>query len=117
MIGDSVSSLTATGFQFPSAGLTITRTENLVYEVISEYEITFTVGINTGNMIYATITLPETLQTQTEGLLGNFDGDNTNDFASRNGTTLPDDASDMEIHFMFAQTCEYSTNFTHHWSI
>lgn len=108
MINDSVSSYTATSFQLPSAGFTITRTKNLEYEVVFQYEITLIIGINAGNMIYATITLPGTLQGQTEGLLGNFDNSDTNDFVSRDGTTLPDDATDMEIHFMFAQTCEYS---------
>lgn len=108
LIGDAISSYTVASFQIPSAGFTITHTGNSVYDIVFEYEITITIGINAGNMIYATITLPVALVGQTEGLLGNFDGNDNNDFVSRSGTTLSDDASDMEIHSMFAQTCKYN---------
>ena len=38
------------------------------------------------------------------GLLGNFDGDETNDFIYRNGTIAEDTISDSEKHTV-AQTC------------
>ena len=40
------------------------------------------------------------------GLLGNFDGDETNDFMYRNGTIASNDIPDREKHIL-AQTCEF----------
>ena len=41
------------------------------------------------------------------GLLGNFDGDDTNDLMYRNGTIASDDIPDREKHIL-GQTCEFS---------
>ena len=38
------------------------------------------------------------------GLLGNIDGDNTNEFVFRNGTVLSDDTTDQILH-TFGQSC------------
>ena len=47
---------------------------------------------------------PEFIRTVT-GLLGNFDGDDTNDLMYRNGTIASDDIPDREKHIL-GQTCE-----------
>ena len=43
------------------------------------------------------------------GLLGNFDGDDTNDLMYRNGTIASDDIPDSEKHIL-GQTCECDYN-------
>ena len=45
------------------------------------------------------------------GLLGNFDGDDTNDLMYRNGTIASDDIPDREKHVL-GQTCEFN-HFNH----
>ena len=42
----------------------------------------------------------------TTGLLGNYNGDVSDEFTFRNGTVLDDLASDREIH-QFSQSCKY----------
>ena len=41
---------------------------------------------------------------QLEGLLGNYDGDPSNDFVLRDGSTLPVTSSEEEL-FKFGQSC------------
>ena len=50
-------------------------------------------------------TSPEESMGTTVGLLGNFNGDTSDDFMYRNGTFLDADASDRMIHD-FGQSCK-----------
>lgn len=45
------------------------------------------------------------------GLLGDFDGNKTNDFISRNGTHMSSDASMEVIHYDFGMSCKYPVKF------
>ena len=52
------------------------------------------------------LALPPLFKSQTQGLLGNYNGDKTDEFIPRNkATALSDTISDQEIHEMFGQTC------------
>ena len=61
--------------------------------------------------------LPDTFQDVTKGLLGNFNGDTSDDFLPRfSGTPVPTTSSLQDIHFQFGVTCEFyfsvhNTNF------
>jgi hypothetical protein len=48
---------------------------------------------------------------QVSGLMGNFDGNSTNDFLLPNGTTLTGDVvqSERDIYFNFGQACKLKT--------
>ena len=46
------------------------------------------------------------------GLLGNIDGDRTNDLTSRNGLVVPVDSSEERIYYDFGETCKFG--FAHH---
>lgn len=53
------------------------------------------------------IVLGNTYQSSLEGLLGNFNGDSTDDFVPRSSSTpIPDASSEREIFVQFAQTCK-----------
>ena len=51
--------------------------------------------------------IPEEFNGTVTGLLGNFDGDDTNDLIYRDGTIAPDDIPDREKHVL-GQTCEFN---------
>ena len=51
------------------------------------------------------LTIPQQYRNQSRGLLGNFNGNDTDDFVFRNGTLLRNNASDFEIH-QFGQSCK-----------
>ena len=63
--------------------------------------VTLRVGLLSFNVL-----VPQSLLNNTDvrGLLGNIDGDNTNEFVYRNGTVLSDDTSDRILH-TFGQSC------------
>ncbi len=48
--------------------------------------------------------LPNDLKGNFNGLLGNFDGDSTNEFVNRNGTVIADNSSEETIYNEFGQT-------------
>ena len=48
----------------------------------------------------------------TTGLLGNYNGDVSDEFAFRNGTVLDDLASDSEI-YEFSQSCKYIASYSY----
>ena len=86
----------------------------LVLEIFrsTENSITtvFSVGVSINISVVAGIpdyvlTVPEQYRNQSRGLLGNFNGNNTDDFVFRNGSLLRNDASDFEIH-QFGQSCK-----------
>ena len=54
-----------------------------------------------------TIVVPQEFQGNLTGITGNFDGDDTNDFISRNGTVFSNDISDRQKHVV-AQTCKFN---------
>lgn len=62
-------------------------------------DITLAVGI-----INFILTLPQSFQGQTKGLLGTYNGNTSDDFLYPNGTFLSSDASDRVIH-SYGQAC------------
>ena len=42
--------------------------------------------------------LPDEFMMDARGLLGNFDGNSTNEFVFRDGRMIPDSSTDREIH-------------------
>ena len=62
------------------------------------------VSIRVGLLSFVVI-LPEEFRTQARGLMGNFDGNSTNEFVFRDGTMISDNSSDRQIH-NFGQSCE-----------
>ena len=52
------------------------------------------------------INLEDSVRGNTRGLLGNFNGDSTDDFVMPNGIQVPVNASDQMLHD-FGQSCEF----------
>ena len=66
--------------------------------------ITLEVSLREGTLS-ALLKIPEEFRGTVTGLLGNFDGDDTNDLMYRNGTIASDNIPDREKHVL-GQTCE-----------
>ncbi|KAK3590313.1 hypothetical protein CHS0354_034248 [Potamilus streckersoni] len=75
-------------FNFASSYLALSRS-NQTKDVMVVFSsgIAFTVGVSV-NMLNIDVLIPNKFNNMTAGLLGNFDGDPTNDFQFRNGTVL-----------------------------
>ena len=67
--------------------------------------ISVTVTLLSG-LLNVVAVLPQDFMGLTQGLLGNFNGNATDDFIYPNGTLLDNDASDRMIHD-FGQTCKF----------
>ena len=68
-------------------------------------DITVNVTLRMSLMSFVVL-VPQSLLNNTDvsGLLGNIDGNRSNEFVYRNGTMLPDDSSDRILH-TFGQSC------------
>lgn len=80
------------------------------YRSQSFLNITFSNGIGVAIQLYAGylnfyVQLPSIYMGTTMGLLGNGNGNMSDEFIFRNGTVLGDFASDREIH-QFCQSCK-----------
>lgn len=78
-------------------------TENSITTVFN-FGVSINISVVAGIPDYV-LTVPEQYRNQSRGLLGNFNGNDTDDFVFRNGTLLRNDASDFEIH-QFGQSCK-----------
>ena len=78
---------------------------------MNRIESTFSNGISVtvtllSGLLNVVAVLPQDFMGLSQGLLGNFNGNDTDDFIYPNGTTLDNDASDRMIH-SFGLTCDY----------
>jgi len=90
--------------EFTNINVTITRTaEDTVLSVFPN-GISISVSVS-GGIPTAVASLPGDFQNLTEGLQGNYNGDDTDDFIFRNGTMLSNDANERMI-FEFGQSCK-----------
>ena len=79
---------------------------------MNRIESTFSNGISVtvtllSGLLNVVAVLPQEFMELTQGLLGNFNGNATDDFIYPNGTMLDNDASDEMIH-NFGLTCKFS---------
>lgn len=83
----------------------ITRNAEDSLEITFQFGLSVTVNISVGILHY-TMAVPDSLQNGTiSGLLGNFNGNSTDDVISLNGTIY--DANDEKDIFSYGETCEY----------
>ena len=81
------------------------RVTNDTVRVVFSNDVAVNVTLRVGLLSF-NVLVPQSFlnNTNVSGLLGNMDGDNTNEFVFRNGTVLPDDTSDRILH-TFGQSC------------
>ena len=88
----------------------ITRTDNSSILSVFNNGLAVTISVALMGMMNIVVNLPEEYESQTQGLMGNFNGNSTDDFIFPNGSMLDDGSNDRMIH-MFGQTCEYFTSY------
>ena len=97
---------------FTSVGDNITSSSSAFVEKSSNNSISvsfpsgvgITINITAGLLVY-TLEVPSSLEGTTSGLLGNYNGDDYDEFIFRNGTMISNSSSDAIIH-QFGQSCE-----------
>ena len=82
----------------------VTRTDNTSILSVFNNGLAVTISVALRGMMNIIVNIPEEYESQTQGLMGNFNGNSTDDFIYPNGSTLDDGASDRMIH-MFGQAC------------
>ena len=85
----------------------VNRTSDTSLEVSFMSGVGVEVKLEVGLLSFV-VRLPQQFMGQARGLLGNMDGNATNEFVYRNGTMIPDSSSDREIH-NFGQSCKNPT--------
>ena len=89
-----------------ATGSTVTSSESNMNRIESTFSngISVTVTLLSG-LLNVVAVLPQDFMGLTQGLLGNFNGNATDDFIYPNGTMLDNSATDRMIHD-FGQTCK-----------
>ena len=101
---DISTSVTNIDDTFSNTDIRVTRTaEDTVLSVFPN-GVAVSVGVS-GDIPNIVVSLPQDFRGETRGLMGNFNGDDTDDLIFFNGTMLSSDASEREI-FDFGQSCK-----------
>ena len=103
-ITDSVSTMGDLYFS-PTFDVFITRDSQNVLVCGFPIGISVTVTASSG-MLSFVLGIPDEFRNMTRGLMGNYNGFETDDLAYRNGTMLAQNSSDRLIHEM-GQSCKY----------
>lgn len=91
-------------WQFTGVGITY-EGNNLVSIFFDTGEMLH-VQVKSSVLIIELADLPLEFTGKTKGLLGNFNGDPSDDFLRPDGTVLPTDASAEDIHYLFGEECK-----------
>ena len=106
-VEDISSSLTAVNDTYNTNGeveLTRQANESIVAMFSSGVGITVNMTAGIPNFV---LSLPTAYKNQTRGLLGNYNGNSTDEFIPRLlDSSLSDTISDQEVHQLFGQTCK-----------
>ena len=82
----------------------ITRIDDTSILSVFNNGLAVTISVSLMGMMNIIVNLPVEYDSQTQGLMGNFNGNSTDDFIYPNGSMLDDGASDSMIH-AFGQAC------------
>ncbi|WAR22474.1 SVEP1-like protein, partial [Mya arenaria] len=100
LYGDGVDHTTkfTSGVDYDSYTLSISNYNNSARVFFKTTGVMLDIGVGV-EMLYLSTTVPSTFANITRGLLGNFDGDPSNDLMFLNGTVLNSSSSEREIFF------------------
>ena len=91
-----------------------TRQANDSIVVVFPVGVGVTVNVTAGIPNFV-LSLPSSYKNQTQGLLGNYNGNSTDDFIPRNmDNSLPSIISDQEVHQLFGQTCKLVNHYQYY---
>ena len=105
---DITSNITHNNNQLNYNTVQLTRVSNDTITISFLNGASLNITIQSGVLSFV-ILLPQKFRNKTTGLLGNFDGDKTNDYIYRNGTMLSINTTDRILH-TFGQSCNYILN-------
>ena len=97
-------SLSSVGDNVTTSSTVFERSSNNSVTVTFSSGLGITINETAGLLVY-TLEVPPSFEGTTSGLLGNYNGDNSDEFIFRNGTVISNFSSDSQIH-QFGQSCE-----------
>ena len=97
--------LTSVGDNITSSSAFVEKSSNNSISVSFPSGVGITINVTAGLLVY-TLEVPPSLEGTTSGLLGNYNGDDSDEFAYRNGTMISNSSSDSMIH-QFGQSCKF----------
>ena len=105
---DITQNVTDVNDTFSGDGVEIIRTD--ADSVLSAFSngLAISISLSLLGMLNIVVNLPVEYNSLTQGLMGNFNGNSSDDFIFSNGTMLDDGASDSVIH-SFGQSCKFKT--------
>lgn len=109
---DITSNLASINDTYSGNTVDITRIDSATISSAFSNGLTVTVSVSLMSLLSIVVNVPVEYDSQTQGLMGNFNGNNTDDFIFPNSSILDDGATDRMIH-SFGQACEsfhFSTN-------
>ena len=84
---------------------------SICHQLNGTANVTFTNGVvlsatGSNEILDVILTIPNTFNNHTKGLLGTWNGNPDDDFLTSSGTTLPPNSTEEELFHGFGQTCE-----------
>jgi len=104
---DVSNDLISAGDNITSSSAFVELSDNNSVTVSFPSGVGITINITAGLLVY-TLEVPSSLEGTTSGLLGNYNGDDSDEFVFRNSTMISNSSSDSEIH-QFGQSCKHGT--------
>jgi len=101
---DVSENLTSVGDNITSSPAFVEKSSNNSVAVSFPSGVGITINITAGLLVY-TLEVPSSLEGTTSGLLGNYNGDDSDEFQFRNSTMISNSSADSEIH-QFGQSCK-----------
>ena len=90
-----------------TASVELTRQSSDSILCVYSNGIGISVKISNGILNFVLV-LPTVYMSRTRGLLGNYNGETGDEFVPRGSSSpLSDELTDRQIHYQFAQTCEF----------
>ncbi|XP_065884099.1 mucin-like protein isoform X2 [Dysidea avara] len=94
---DMSDNLTSVGDNITSSSAFVEKSSNNSIAVSFPSGVGITINVTAGLLVY-TLEVPPSLEGTTSGLLGNYNGNNSDEFVFRNGTMISNSSPDAVIH-------------------
>ena len=112
--GDSCQHFVLENFTEPKdfKSISLEKSEDVDNTIVISFPSGLSVELAPGpGLLQLTVIVPANMENSTQGLLGTYNGDLSDDLQFRNGSFIPSNSSEADI-FKYGQTCKYCAHIT-----